>query len=274
MPSPPVAGKKRGTVTPIGGAEDKIHARVILERFVRLCGRQDARIVVVPTASRLKDTGERYVEIFKTLGAGEAVHLPILRRSDCEKPETLNELESATGVFLTGGNQLRLTTIIGGTSFARTLRRLNARGVHVAGTSAGAGFLSEHMIAGGASGATPTQSGVILAPGLGLTNSVVIDQHFRQRDRLGRLLTALSYNPFAVGIGLDEDTAAFIHANGVFEVVGNGAVTVVDPSGLEYSSMATALPGQPVSLVGLRLHVLTHGARFDTNTREARVPSA
>ena len=261
-------------MTPIGGAEDKIHARVILERFVRLSGRKNARILVVPTASRLKDTGERYVEIFKTLGAGEAVHVPILRRSDCERPETLNELEAATGVFLTGGNQLRLTTIIGGTSFARNLRRLNAGGVHVAGTSAGAGFLSEHMIAGGPSGATPTQSGVILAPGIGLTNAVVIDQHFRQRDRLGRLLTALSYNPFAVGIGLDEDSAAFIHPNGIFEVVGNGAVTVVDPSGLEYSSMASALPGQPVSLVGLKLHVLTHGAKYDTVNREARVPAS
>ncbi len=271
MPSPALPGKKRGTVIPIGGAEDKVHARVILERFVRLCGRANARIVVVPTASRLKDTGDRYVEIFRGLGAGEAVQLPILRRTDCERPETLNEIESATGIFLTGGNQLRLTTIIGGTSFARALRRRNAAGVHVAGTSAGAGFLSEHMIAGGASGATPTQSGVILAPGLGLTNDVVIDQHFRQRDRLGRLLTALSYNPFAVGIGLDEDTAAFIGPGGVFEVVGNGAVTVVDPSALEYSSMSHSLPGQPVSLVGLKLHILTHGARYDTVAREAKI---
>ena len=271
MPSPPVSGKKRGYVIPIGGAEDKLHTRVILERFVRLAGRDKARVVVVPTASRLKDTGDRYLQIFRALGAAEAVQLPILRRSDCERPDYLNLLETATGVFLTGGNQLRLTTIMGGTTFARNLRRLSAAGVHVAGTSAGAGFLSEHMIAGGQSGATPTQSGVILAPGLGLTNAVVIDQHFRQRDRLGRLLTALSYNPFAVGVGLDEDTAAFIAPSGVFEVVGSGGVTIVDPSTLEYSSMANALPGQPVSLVGIRLHVLTHGARFDTRTREAKV---
>ncbi|MCA0268635.1 MAG: cyanophycinase [Bacteroidetes bacterium] len=271
MPSPPIAGKKRGFVVPIGGAEDKMHARVIHERFLKLSGKGEARIVIIPTASRLKDTGDRYVALYKELGAGDAVHLPILRRSDCEKPEYLNLLETATGVFLTGGNQLRLTTIMGGTTLARNLRRLNAQGVHVAGTSAGAGFLSEHMIAGGSAGATPTQSGVILAPGLGLTNAVVIDQHFRQRDRLGRLLTALSYNPFAIGMGLDEDTAAFLGPNGVFEVVGSGGVTVVDPSTLEYSSMASAAPGQPVSLVGLKLHILTNGARFDTKSREAKI---
>jgi cyanophycinase len=271
MPSPTPPGKKRGYVIPIGGAEDKLHARVVLERFVRLCGRDKARIVVVPTASRLKDTGQRYVDLFRGLGAAEVVHLPILRRTDCERPDFLNALESATGVFLTGGNQLRLTTIMGGTSLARSLRRLSATGVHIAGTSAGAGFLSEHMIAGGSSGATPTQSGVILAPGLGLTNDVIIDQHFKQRDRLGRLLTALSYNPFVVGLGLDEDTAAFIGPAGVFEVVGSGGVTVVDPSALEYSSMSSALPGQPVSLIGLKLHILTHGARFDTHAREAKL---
>lgn len=271
MPSPSQPGKKRGYVIPIGGAEDKVHARMVLERFVRLCGRDRARIVVIPTASRLKDTGARYTDIFRGLNAAEVTVLPILRRSDCERPDYLNALESASGIFLTGGNQLRLTTIMGGTSLARSLRRLSAAGVHVAGTSAGAGFLSEHMIAGGQSGATPTQSGVILAPGLGLTNSVIIDQHFRQRDRLGRLLTALSYNPFVIGVGLDEDTAAFIGPGGVFEVVGSGGVTVVDPSGLEYSSMSSVLPGQPVSLVGLKLHILTNGARYDTQAREAKL---
>ena len=271
MPSPSPDGKTRGYVIPIGGAEDKVHARVILERFVRLAGRGEARIVVIPTASRLKDTGQRYVEIFRALGVAEATHLPILKRSDCERDDYIEHLDRATGLFITGGNQLRLSTIMGGTSFARAIRKRSAEGVHVAGTSAGAGFVSEHMIAGGASGSTPTQSGVILAPGLGLTNALMIDQHFRQRDRLGRLLTALSYNPFAVGIGLDEDTAAFIAPNGVFEVVGQGAVTIVDPSQMEFSSMSTALPGQPVSLVGLRLHILTHGGKFDTRTREAKV---
>ena len=139
--------------------------------------------------------------------------------------------------FLTGGNQLRLSTTLGGTSVARRLRSTNANGVHIAGTSAGAAFLCEHMIAFGDDGSSPRANAVTLAPGLGLTNYVIIDQHFRQRDRLGRLLTALAYNPFANGLGLDEDTAAFIGPDHRLEVVGTGAITVVDPSHLEFSSM-------------------------------------
>ena len=160
---------------------------------------------------------------------------PSTQREDAELPELLEILDHADGIFLTGGNQLRLSTLIGGTSMAKALRRRNAEGAHIAGTSAGAAFLCEHMIAFGKEGASPRAKIVTLAPGLGLTNRVIIDQHFRQRDRLGRLLTALAYNPFAIGIGLDENTAAFIGPDDVLEVVGGGALTIVDPSGLEFS---------------------------------------
>ena len=110
---------------------------------------------------------------------------------------------------------------------------------------------------------------VTLAPGLGLTNAFIIDQHFRQRDRIGRLLTALAYNPFAVGIGLDEDTAAFIRPGDDLEVVGSGGITIIDPAELSYSSMDRALRGDPVSLIGVKLHILVSGGRFDIATREA-----
>jgi cyanophycinase len=159
--------------------------------------------------------------------------------------------------------------MIGGTSMAKALRRRNSEGVHVAGTSAGAAFLCEHMIAFGKEGASPRARIVTLAPGLGLTNRVIIDQHFRQRDRLGRLLTALSYNPFAVGIGLDENTAAFIGPDETLEVVGGGALTIVDPSELEFSSMARVRKNDPVCLIGLKLHILDHGATFNLHTRVA-----
>jgi cyanophycinase len=131
-------------------------------------------------------------------------------RRDCQEPGRLERLEQATGIFFTGGNQLRLSTLLGGTPVAKLIRIQNANGVTVGGTSAGASILSEHMIAFGDEGSSVISGSVRLAPGLGLTNRFIIDQHFRQRDRLGRLLTALAYNPFAVGIGLDEDTAAFI----------------------------------------------------------------
>jgi cyanophycinase len=157
---------------------------------------------------------------------------------------------------------------------AKALRRRNAEGMHVAGTSAGAAFLCEHMIAFGKEGASPRAKIVTLAPGLGLTNQVIIDQHFRQRDRLGRLLTALAYNPFAIGVGLDENTAAFIDPDDKLEVVGGGALTLVDPSGLEFSSMARVRKNDPVCLIGLKLHILDHGSTFDIRTRVAEAAPA
>ena len=262
-------GHTRGFIVPIGGAEDKVGDDVILKRFVELSGGRDATIVVIPTASELRDTGRRYARLFEGLRARKVAVLPFETRRECEDQESLEQLERATGVFLTGGNQLRLSTTLGGTPVAKSLRLMNARGVVVAGTSAGAAFLSEHMIAFGDEGATPRGGMVQLAPGLGLTNRTIVDQHFRQRDRLGRLLTALAFNPFAVGIGLDEDTAAFIAPDETLEVVGSGAITIVDPAQLEYSSMDAVKRGDPVCLLGVKLHVLVHGATFNLHRREA-----
>lgn len=272
MPSKGATDTPRGFIVPVGGAEQKTADMPILRRFVKTAGGGDARIVVIPTASELEDTGERYVSLFEELYAEMAVSLPITTREQAQDPGHVDELENATGIFLTGGNQLRLSTILGGTPVAQAIRRLNADGVHVGGTSAGAAILPEHMIAGGKSGHTPRVDGVVLAPGLGLTNRLLIDQHFRQRDRLGRLLTAVSFNPFAVGIGLDEDTAVFLGPDDTFEVVGSGAVTVVDPGGLAYSSMDSAAPHEPVTLIGLGLHLLGDGATFNVATREAGAP--
>jgi len=267
-PSPVPPGEQRGFIVPIGGAEDKLGDEAILKRFVRLCGRRDAQIAVLPTASELRSTGRRYEELFRDLKAGKVWVLPFESRKDCEDPEELAVLEKANGVFLTGGSQLRLGTTLGGTPVAKSLRLMNARGVHVAGTSAGAAFLSEHMIAFGDEGSTPRAGMVSLTPGLGLTNRVVVDQHFRQRDRLGRLLTALAYNPFAHGLGLDEDSADFIGPDETLEVVGSGAVTIVDPADIEYSSMDQAKQGEPVSMIGVRLHILLSGARYNLHERK------
>ena len=256
----------RGFIIPIGGAEEKIRHRSILRRFVQICG-DEPRIAVIPTASRLEETGPRYQQIFRDLGAGEAWVLPFQQRRDGHNTEWLERLEAADAVFMTGGNQLRLSTTIGGTPAADLLRRRNQEGMHVAGTSAGAAFLCEHMIAFGEEGSTPRADMVTLAPGLGLTRLVIIDQHFRQRDRLGRLLTSLAYNPRPVGIGLDEDTAAFLGPDEVLEVVGSGAITVVDPSEVDYSSMDSAHPQEPISITNIRLHVLVDGASYDVRGR-------
>jgi len=264
----------RGYLIPIGGAEEKLRDAKILRRFASISGGEKARIVIIPTASRLDETASRYEEIFSEFGVQDVQSLNFVERADCKRADWLEILANATGVFMTGGNQLRLSTTIGGTEVADMMRdRHQNEGLHVAGTSAGASFMAEHMIAGGDEGSTPRSDMVTLVPGLGLTHSMIVDQHFRQRDRLGRLLTSISFNPRPIGIGLDEDTAAFIDPQDCIEVVGSGAITVVDPSDMEFSSMDSASRHAPVSLINIRLHVLVDGGTYDIPGRVARAAS-
>jgi len=268
MPSVPTEHTPRGYLIPIGGAEGRKKDSTILERFVALCGGDEARILIIPTASLMAETGPDYMELFESFGA-RAVNMPVEHREECFDERLLDKLENASGIFITGGNQLRLSTILGGTPVARTIRRRNAEGIHLAGTSAGAAIMPEHMIAGGRSGPSPRESGVELAPGLGLTNRAIIDQHFSQRGRMGRLLAALSFNPFVCGLGIDENTAGFIDPAGNMEVVGRGTVTVIDPSDVHHSSMSYVRKAQAVTMLGLKLHVLAAGASFNLETRQA-----
>lgn len=254
----------RGWIIPIGG---KLASTAIIDRFVELSGGNAARIAVIPTASGTPDMGTYYERILERHGVGAAKALNFERRSDCDDADWLEWLANATGVFLTGGNQLKLSSILGGTAVAATLRELHQKGVTIAGTSAGAAYLSEHMIAWGDEGSTPRAGMVHMAAGLGLSNRIIIDQHFRQRDRLGRLLTALSYNPFCLGIGVDEDTAACIAPDDTVEIFGSGAVTIVDPTHLEYTSVANVAPGEPIDMVGMRIHTLGAGSTFSLLTR-------
>ena len=269
MPSKVLEGGTRGWIVPIGGAENKENDRRVLARFVAVSGGAAADIVIIPTASRLHETGARYETLFRELGAARVSVMDFDTRRDCRETGRLQRLEEASGIFFTGGNQLRLTTLLGGTPVATMIRKRNAAGVTVGGTSAGASILSEHMIAFGDEGSSVISGSVRLAPGLGLTNRFVIDQHFRQRDRLGRLITALAYNPFAVGIGLDEDTAVFIGPDETLEVEGSGGVTIVDASDVTFSSMDSVSEGQPVCMLGLKVHILVAGATFNLHTRIA-----
>lgn len=256
----------RGWIIPIGG---KLLTQTILDRFVALSGGAAARIAIIPTASSEPDMGAFYERVFQRHGVGQAKALNFERRSDCDDRDWLEWLGTATGVFLTGGNQLKLSTTLGGTPVGSLLRERHAAGLHIAGTSAGAAYLCEHMIAYGAEGSSPRAGMVTMCAGLGLTNRVIIDQHFRQRDRLGRLLTALAYNPFAIGLGVDEDTAAFIGPDDTIEVMGTGSITIIDPTHVSFSSIAEAEPGEAVTLLGATLHLLAAGARFNLRTRLA-----
>lgn len=264
-----------GLLLAIGGAEDKTRERVILRYFLEAAGGSDAAIVVLATASEMPETGERYADLFYRMHADSVEVLRIDTREHAleARDEALDLLEYATGLFLTGGSQLKFSSALGGTQIAQAIRQRHQAGMVVAGTSAGAALLSEHMIALGDSGGTPRRRLVHMSKGLGLAPSLVIDQHFRRRDRLGRLLTALSYNPGLLGVGIDEDTAALIDAGGTLTVLGAGSVTMVDAAGLRYTDSHAVHRGQPIAMMGLKVDVLTSGSRYDL-ARRVGIPPA
>ncbi len=256
----------RGVLMAIGGAEDKMDDKVILSAFSHLAGGKKARIAIVPTASSIETAGLRYKAIFLGMGVESAEVVYIQNREDASSDDIIKELDTATGIFLTGGNQLKLSAMIGGTRFEECVRRRHQQGVVIAGTSAGASILSAHMVAGGAGGAVPKQRMAQMVAGFGLISDLIIDQHFRQRNRIGRLLTLVATNPGLLGIGIDEDTAAVFDTDGTMEVIGRHSVTIVDGSQM-YSDIYRVKGHGEVTVSDARLHVLPAGRRFDLGTR-------
>lgn len=249
----------------IGGAEDKAGRREILHRFVRLAG-QKPRIAVVPTASTLgREVVELYDALFRRLGAVDVVELRPETRAEAQDAGLAAELNEVDAVFMTGGNQLKLAAVCVGTAFGRAVNAVHARGGVVGGTSAGASIVSEHMVAFGTGGPTPRQRMSQLARGLGLLPEVVVDQHFRERDRYGRLISLIAQSPSLIGVGIDEDTAAIVRGS-VLEVAGRGAVTIVDAENA-ITSAPTAKGSRPILVSGAVVHTLPAGARFDLHAR-------
>jgi cyanophycinase len=264
--TPASSATARGVIMPIGGAEDKLDDKVILSEFVELAGGPSAQIAIVPTASSIEAAGLRYKALFLGMGVESAEVVYIGNREDANGRESLDLVENASGIFLTGGNQMRLSSIIGGTRFEHLVRERNASGVVVAGTSAGASILSAHMVALGSSGATPKLRMAQMFAGFGLINNVIIDQHFRQRDRIGRLLSLVASNPGLLGIGIDEDTAAVIEPDNTLRVIGRHSVTLVDGSHMKSDIFQVKRYGE-ITISDARLHVLGAGKRFEMNER-------
>jgi len=257
----------QGTVIVIGGAEDKVRDRVILGRFVALAGGSEARVAVIATASSLGiEAAERYRTVFRDLGAADVVPLNAQTRAQANDEHAASAIRGSTGVFMTGGNQLRLSSMLGGTRVAEAVLDRFGAGAVVAGTSAGASAVSSHMIAFGASGATPKHRMAQIAAGLGLLPGVIVDQHFQQRNRLGRLLSLIAQNPSLLGLGVDEDTAGVVGPDQVMEVIGRGSITVVDGAASETD--AWEIRGhRPLMISGVVLHSLPAGYRFDLRRR-------
>jgi cyanophycinase len=270
-PSHPVSPRP-GHLLIIGGAEDKLRQRQILSRFVALAGGHEAHVVVISTASSLGDEATQlYRSLFHTMGVAEVHGLRPLTREEANDRRLCEVLDDATGIFMTGGNQLRLASVIGGTLLGRSIIERHRRGAIVAGTSAGASAISTHMVAFGTSGTTPKQRMTQMSAGLGLLPGVIIDQHFEQRNRIGRLMALVAQSPSLLGIGIDEDTAALVSPSGGLEVLGKGSVMILDPARIQTDAFEVKRH-RPIMVSGLVLHSLPSGYRFDLRRRRLLAP--
>ena len=258
----------------IGGAEDKVHGREILHTFFARAGASNAQIGIIPSASREPAIiGERYRAIFSEMGAKRIELLDIRDRQQCEDTSFYDFLEVCTGVFMTGGDQLRLCGLLADTPFMEKLRlRVQLGQITLAGTSAGAAVMGHHMIAGGGSGECPNRSLVDMATGLGIIPEIVVDQHFHNRNRMARLMSAIAAHSDRLGIGIDEDTCALFERDGIIQVMGRGTVTIIDPQEMSYTNHPHVGANDPISICNLRVHILSYGDRYDMRQRSI-VPS-
>ncbi len=255
----------------IGGAEDKVHGREILHNFFGRSGATDARIAIIPSASREPAIiGDRYRSIFEEMGAKGIEILDIRDREQCDDPLVQSYVENCTGVFMTGGDQLRLCGLLADTPLMQIVRQRAQRGeITLAGTSAGAAVMGQYMIAGGGSGESPNRSLVDMTTGLNIIPEVIVDQHFHNRNRMARLMSAIAAYPDRLGIGIDEDTCAVFEGDGLLEVIGKGCVTILDPAELTHTNHPNIGATDPISIGNLRLHILSHSDRYDLHKRHA-----
>ena len=257
----------KNAILVIGGAEDKVHGKEILRTFFQRSGEENARIGIVPCASREPSLiGERYYRLFKDMGAKDIKVLDVRDRSSADDSAYRDFVENCTGIFLTGGDQLRLCGLLADTPMMnRIVERAQKREISLAGTSAGAAVMGHHMISGGSSAESPNRALVDMAKGLNIIPDVLIDQHFYNRNRLARLLSAISSHPELLGIGIDEDTCAMFDSDGFIQVIGKGSVTIVDARGMSYSNQDRVHGSDPLSMHNLKLHILGYGNRYDLN---------
>ena len=252
----------------IGGAEDRVGKARLLRRFVRLSGGRSSEIVVVPTASSFHDeVAEAYTEAFIRLGAPAPGIVNPRSRIDSRDRTLIAALDRASGIFFAGGSQLKLSQYFPGTPLGDAVHRAHSRGAVIGGTSAGASVMSEFMISLGGEGATPKQRLSQISSGLGLLKGVIIDQHFAQRARYGRLMSVVAVSPNLIGLGIDEDTAIEVGTDRVFTVHGRGSVFVLDCRDA-VTDAPQARRGAPLLVSGAIVHTLPAGSTFDLNSMQ------
>lgn len=252
----------------IGGAEDKEGECEILNKVVSMAGQEDARITLMTTATEHpEEVGNNYKRIFYKLGVKDIDIVNIDSRLDASKKEYIDSIINSTCIFFTGGDQLRITSLLGGTESYRALKKAYDKGTLLVGTSAGASAMSSNMIVEGTDDDTPKYCTLKMAPGLGILGEVIVDQHFAQRGRIGRLLTAVAQNPHMLGVGIDEDTAILVGRSS-FSVIGSQTVTVIDGMYLSHTNVSELQPSEPLVLTDIKLHILPRGYGFDLISRK------
>ncbi|PYG89162.1 cyanophycinase [Ruminiclostridium sufflavum DSM 19573] len=260
-----------GNLLIIGGAEDKWGQSSVLKHAIEMCGGAESKIIVLTTATQKpQEVGEEYRTVFTRLGVKKLDILNIDNRNDANEDSVAQLISGAAGIFFTGGDQLRITSILGGTKAFKGLLEAYMHGVPIIGTSAGASAMSSTMIVDGNSNSAARKCTLGMSPGLGLLNQVIIDQHFEQRGRLGRLLVGVAQNPSILGIGIDEDTAIKVQSNASFEVVGTNCVTVIDGTTIKKSNVSELNPEEMIALSNVTIHVLPCGFGFDLINRTVK----
>jgi len=261
--------KPKGKLMIVGGAEKGDHDRVVLEAIAEEVSRKHHPLLIITAATYTADgAGDEYVRIFKDLGVKKIDVLDIPEREDAFKEENVNKVANAGAIFFSGGDQLRITSQIGDSLVYRCMLDCYVNGGLVAGTSAGAAAMPTTMIVGGPGDESNRISSLSMAPGLGLIDGVVIDSHFAQRGRMGRLLGAVAQNPRNIGLGIDESTAILVEQGERFSVIGPGAVYVVDGTEIAYSSLSEKNSEGVITIDNVKLHVLGEGEEFDLIERQ------
>jgi cyanophycinase len=258
----------KGYLIIIGGAEDKHGDRAVLRLAPQLLNPGDRLTILTTATERPEQAGAEYTGAFGRLGVRNTGVLNINTRRDANDGAMCAALRASRCVFMTGGDQLRITSILGGTAACRALKALYLDGGVVMGTSAGASVMSSTMVVEGLDHEPARKCTLKMAPGLGLLDRAIVDQHFDERGRFGRLLCGVAENPDALGIGIDEDTAVKVTPDGCFEVIGTNAVTVIDGSTISSSNVSELRPNELLAIAGVTVHALPAGYGYDMDRRE------
>lgn len=258
----------RGHLLIIGGAEDKTNGSVILKQASGMLGESDVLTVLTTATEKPEEVGQNYLSVFRRLGVQSVQVLNISTRAEANNDAYIDKIRKSKCIFMTGGDQLRITSILGGTPAGMELKNLYTSGGIIMGTSAGASVMSSTMIVKGDDNEPAKKCTLKMAPGLGLISGVIIDQHFDQRGRFGRLLCGIAENPETIGIGIDEDTAIKVFPDLHFEVIGSNAVSVIDGCGIESSNVSELKQNEILAIVGVKVSVLPQGYGYDLFKRK------